>query len=496
MTSRRLQIKYRALEQQYEALMERLSFLKTEQVIQSDPSMRFTLQKQSEQVQQECDALEQQLDALEQQIQGGGAGAVAPPASSAVPAPDPTLSAAPARWHDWGEAPDISSFHGREQERATLAQWLTTDRCRLICILGIGGMGKTALATVVAQQCQDDFSHLVWRSLRNAPRLDDLLAHWIVFLSNQQQTDLPDTTSERITLLMDYLKRQRCLLVLDNVETILRGEHPAGAYREGYEDYGDLIRRVGEQAHQSVLLLTSREIPDGYERLDGAVARTLPLAGVSRNEGQVILQDKALAGSESDWNALVTRYSGNPLALKLTSEFIREAYGGAIADFLKEGEAILGEVRNVLDQQFARLSAFEQELMYWLAIEREPVSTDTLRETLLVPQSRRVVVEAVVNLRRRSLIERSEAGLTLQNVVMEYVTERLIDAVCEEIQTGNIRLLNSHALMKAQAKEYVRNSQVRLILGEVLAKLEQRLGNRDAVIARLTDVLAGLRAEG
>jgi hypothetical protein len=49
--------------------------------------------------------------------------------------------------------------------------------------------------------------------------------------------------------------------------------------------------------------------------------------------------------------------------------------------------------------------------------------------------------------------------------------------------------------MKAQAKEYVRNSQVRLILDEVLEKLEQRLGNREAVVARLTEVLAQLREE-
>jgi hypothetical protein len=523
MTSRFVQTKYDALMQQYEAWMLKLNDLQMEHLLQHDPAARATLEQQIAQVQQARDALEQQLDALEQQMQPGttptsnqdidnaagnlGAqgqfygpvtiyhGTSPAPEESPATEPAPPANPAPTTPHDWGEAPDVSSFHGREQERATLAQWLATDRCRLICILGIGGMGKTALVTKVAHTHADTFSHLVWRSLRNAPRLDDLLAQWIVLLSNQQQTDLPDTTSERITLLMDYLKRQRCLLVLDNVETILRGEHPAGAYREGYEGYGDLIRRIGEQAHQSVLLLTSREIPDGYERLDGAVARTLPLAGVSRSEGQVILHDKALTGSEADWNTLVARYSGNPLALKLTSEFIREAYGGAIGDFLKEGEAILGEVRSVLNQQFARLSAFEQELMYWLAIEREPVSTDTLRETLLVPQSRRVVVEAVVNLRRRSLIERSEAGLTLQNVVMEYVTERLIDAVCEEIQTGSIRLLNSHALMKAQAKEYVRNSQVRLILGEVLAKLEQRFGSREAVIARLTEVLALLREE-
>ncbi|NTW03959.1 MAG: hypothetical protein HGA19_22245, partial [Oscillochloris sp.] len=187
MSSRRAQIKYNALEQQYEALMERLGFLKTEQLIQSDPSMRFSLHKQIEHMQQECDDLEQQLDALEQQLPG------ADPVVAAI-----TVPAAPPRHQDWGEAPDVSVFHGRSAERATLAQWMSTDRCRLVCILGIGGMGKTLLATVMAQQCQDDFSHLIWCSLRNAPRLDDLLGQWIAFLSNQQQTDLPDTTAERI----------------------------------------------------------------------------------------------------------------------------------------------------------------------------------------------------------------------------------------------------------------------------------------------------------
>jgi hypothetical protein len=78
MSSRRAQIKYHALEQQYEALMERLSFLKTEQVIQSDPSIRFTLQKQIAQIQQECDAIEQQLDALAQQLSGDDSVAQAP----------------------------------------------------------------------------------------------------------------------------------------------------------------------------------------------------------------------------------------------------------------------------------------------------------------------------------------------------------------------------------------------------------------------------------
>lgn len=42
---------------------------------------------------------------------------------------------------DWGDAPEISSFWGRTDELATLNQWMQ-EQCRLIAILGMGGMGK------------------------------------------------------------------------------------------------------------------------------------------------------------------------------------------------------------------------------------------------------------------------------------------------------------------------------------------------------------------
>jgi hypothetical protein len=349
----------------------------------------------------------------------------------------------------------------------------------------------------VARDHAADFAYVVWRSLRNAPPLNDLLGQCIVFLSDQRETDLPDDSGQRITLLMQYLQQQRCLLVLDNAETILRGGDQAGRYREGYEGYGDLILRVGETAHQSLLIVTSREKPREFGRLEGAASpvRTLNLAGVDQDDGKALLHDKGLEGSDTDWSELVRIYSGNPLALKLTAESIREIFAGDINEFLSEGGAIFGDVLAVLDQQFNRLAPLEQEIMYWLAIEREPVSADEVRGSLVAPVGKRAFLEALADLRRRSLVEQSPAGLTLQNVVMEYMTERLVEQVVEEIAAGRIRLLNSHALMKAQAKEYVRNSQVRLILDEVLTRLEQRLGSRAAVVARLTEVLAQLREE-
>lgn len=70
---------------------------------------------------------------------------------------------------DWGEAIDVSVFYGRAEELATLEQWLVDDRCRLVALLGMGGIGKTALSVKLAEQLQDKFEYVIWRSLRNAP---------------------------------------------------------------------------------------------------------------------------------------------------------------------------------------------------------------------------------------------------------------------------------------------------------------------------------------
>jgi transcriptional regulator with XRE-family HTH domain len=115
---------------------------------------------------------------------------------------------------NWGEAPDVTIFYGREAEIARLEAWLLRDRCRLVGVLGIGGIGKTALVTRLAQQVQDQFEYLVWSSLRNAPSLEEMLADWILFLSDQQHYDLPVNVGQRISRLMDYLRQQRCLLIL------------------------------------------------------------------------------------------------------------------------------------------------------------------------------------------------------------------------------------------------------------------------------------------
>jgi len=87
------------------------------------------------------------------------------------------------REHDWGSAPDVLGFVGRTDELATLRTWVLESQCRLVALLGMGGIGKTALAARLAQDVAPSFERLYWRSLRDAPPIDDWMAGAIGFLS-------------------------------------------------------------------------------------------------------------------------------------------------------------------------------------------------------------------------------------------------------------------------------------------------------------------------
>ena len=82
---------------------------------------------------------------------------------------------------------------------------------------------------------------------------------------------MPTSLERRLGLFLEYLREERALLVLDNLEVLLEEGQGMGRMRAGYEDYGRLLRQVAQTEHQSCLLLTSREKP---RDLDHATNRT------------------------------------------------------------------------------------------------------------------------------------------------------------------------------------------------------------------------------
>src|SRR5207247_11084954 len=88
-----------------------------------------------------------------------------------------------------------------------------------------------------------------------------------------------------------------------------------------------------------------------------------------------------------------------------------------------------------------------------------------------------------------------QASFGLQSVVMEYLTDTLGETLNEEIGQGDPHQLRRGALEQAQAKDYVREIQVPLLVHPLLARLRSELGADALVEAHLLDLLAQFRAE-
>ncbi len=398
---------------------------------------------------------------------------------------------------DWGEAPAAGAFYGREDEIAQLTQWLTVERAQLIGIFGMGGMGKTTVAATVARAVSENFTFVIWRSLLNAPPLTDILYTWVDLLTDHRLIEWPERLDQQLRLLFAQLQNKRALLILDNFESILQVGGRTGEYRRGYAAYGQLLEQMGTTAHQSCLLLTSREQPPAFTQWVGAQTpvHLLPLGGLDINAGRMLLGAQGLAGTVAGEVALVMRTSGSPLALKLVAETIRDLFAGEIADFLADEGLIFDDIRTMLEEQFARLSPLEQDLLLWLAIAREEMTPQRLQANLLPPVAKREFLEALRALQRRSLLEKGDDGFTLQNVVIEFATGYLIDTIAREINDGTPQRLKSHALLKAGAKEYLRQSQARLLLLPIFEQLSAQNGEK-ALRYKVQQLLDMLRLAG
>jgi predicted ATPase/DNA-binding XRE family transcriptional regulator len=320
-------------------------------------------------------------------------------------------------------------FLGREQEIATLNNLLNDPHCRLITLLGQGGMGKTRLAVEVASASQALFDgracFIQLASLSTPDSILPAIAAQFGLTSNNN-TDVR-------TRILGYLRDKTALLVLDNFEHLVQG---AGVLTE-----------LLQQAPRVKLLVTSREklnlqgewtlelaglsVPPEAIELEGGRydALTLFEQGIKRARPDLQFTDVERAAAVRICNLV----EGLPLALELAAAWVNVLSCEEIAreiektfDFLKTSTRDVPErhksLRAVFEHSWKLLTEDERIAMSSLSVFRGGFSRDAA-ETVASAS-----LETLSNLVAKSLIRRAENGrFDVHEVIRQYASTHLED---------------------------------------------------------------------
>ena len=391
---------------------------------------------------------------------------------------------------DWGTFPRVTRFYNRVQPLEQLNNWAGSPKVNFIGLFGIGGVGKTWLAAKFVKSMQTHFDIVFWRTLTTPYPAIDFLAELINGLSDPVQQPPSQNLAQATLQLKSLLESRRCLIILDNFESVLL-QQEGGKYHPEFEPYKYLIEQIGCTDHQSCFLITSRYKPDELSLLEGedSSIRVYNLDGFESEACQELLQNKKVPATREKAKQLCLAVSGNPLALTIMAELIHEVYQNDIAAFLEGQNSLPRRINDILIEQILKLSHLEQQIMIWLAVERRPISITQLTHLLFQPNQKYEIAEALQRLMRRSLIELSPAGFGLQTMVMDALLAYLVDQICAEIEKDSFDYLGAFSLLNPLAPEHIQQAQKRMLQRPIINQLLFKSGSTTAVVKRLRHIL-------
>jgi predicted ATPase/DNA-binding SARP family transcriptional activator len=309
----------------------------------------------------------------------------------------------------WAAAPrhnlpaQTTTFVGREEELAELSTRMQDPACRLLTLLGPGGIGKTRLALRLAEELAgaqpEAFQHGVFfvplAPFRTAEGVVPAVAEALDYsFHTDARGSTLDTPHQQ---LLDYFRQKQLLLVMDNYEHLLQDGPPQAGPGNG-DGVGFVTDLLAEAPGVKILVTSRASLKVQGEHLYPLAglrvpeAATLPpaddqqtLRGYSAIElfvqgAQQARPDFELRARDAEHVAHICRLvQGMPLGILLAAAWIEMLPPAEIAaeiqqslDFLESDLRDLPprqrSIRAVFDHSWRLLSEREQELFQTLSV--------------------------------------------------------------------------------------------------------------------------------
>jgi predicted ATPase/DNA-binding SARP family transcriptional activator/Tfp pilus assembly protein PilF len=316
-------------------------------------------------------------------------------------------------------------FVGRSVELRQIRDLLSNPECRLLTLVGPGGVGKTRLARqalhALAPDVADDAEFI---TLEDVPVVGEVAGR----LAQDLGVRL-DARRDPLDMVIEFLRPRRMLLVLDNLEHLAAG--------------APLLVRLVQGCPGLKLLVTSRT------RLGLPLEWLMPVSGLPCPEASDVdhiesfdavrlfvqaarrVEPALLPASEAAAIIDICRQvEGLPLALELAASWTRLLSCEAIAAELRHGSELLRATDAAHPVRHASIaSVFEQTWRLLAPTEREALSRLSVFSGGFTPQAARVVTDAslpvLATLSDQSLLRKDGARLFMHPLVQQLAAQRL-----------------------------------------------------------------------
>lgn len=257
---------------------------------------------------------------------------------------------------------DFSVYDDAWVGRESLIQQLS-DRlqssCRVLLLVGITGIGKTALAEKLVEELRGD-----WTELRDNFEAEkkalDFASVALQWLEKWRET-VPKEERKPEQLLQRLVKRlreNRYLILIDSLEYLLTGNE-----EDGWGDFADewwgkfFVSLLAESSCQSRFILTSQDLPTKFEAECDHYKNfwyCQLLKGLEVPEQVALFQKAELDGDlelpNSPLRVIGEVYDGHPLALRTIAGEINGSYGGKVRAYWKDNSRYIEEVKEAIDE--------------------------------------------------------------------------------------------------------------------------------------------------
>lgn len=389
---------------------------------------------------------------------------------------------------DWGDAPPHMDIFGRREEMAWLNERVQ-EGVKIFCLVGTGGIGKSTLARNWADALVDESDAVIWISFKNRPDPSEVFRK-ICQLLVPEHTIPVKSVFEHIDDLIDLLKCKKAIIILDNMESVMKSGDETGDFIEGFSYIERFLTRFADITTQSAVLLTTRELPNCIESFANshpAICRFYNLPGLDKEAVKQIVAFHGLTWkNEENLEKFSEHHGGSPYAITLASSTVLSDYGGVIDNYVESAGKLPSKLMKLLDTQIIRLSDLQKTILYLLAVERVPVSLQSIFDSLAHSYFEDEIKDALAQLRHKSLLEPvNENGCYyIQNVLCDYATDQIckemtgciINVIRTKEMSSNDRLLRDLHIITATASHEIREAQTRTLVKPIYKNVSARFG--------------------